>query len=64
MIGTFQGIMYELPPFEKYLTQIFQNESMYVVGECQINVLTFSILINELYLPEYYTKKDTYSMIG
>ena len=46
MIGTFKGIMYELPPFEKYLTQIFQNESMYVVGECQINVLTFSILIN------------------
>ena len=34
MVGIFQGIMDELPPFEKYLTHMFQNKYMPVVGEC------------------------------
>ena len=30
-----QGIMDELPPFEKYWTHMFENKSMHVVDECQ-----------------------------
>ena len=33
-----QGIMDELPPFEKYWTHMFQNKSIPVVGECQSKV--------------------------
>ena len=38
MILIFQWIMDELPSFEKYWTQMFQNKSMSVVGECQSKV--------------------------
>ena len=34
MMGIFQWIMDEIPPFEKYWTHMFQNKSMPVVGEC------------------------------
>ena len=34
MVGIFQGIMDEIPPFEKYLTHMLQNKYMPVVGEC------------------------------
>ena len=35
MIVIFQGIMDELPTFEKYWNYIFQNKSIPVIGECQ-----------------------------
>ena len=59
-----QGIMYELPPFEKYWTHMFQNKYMPVVGECQCEVLPFSRLRNELFSPEEDTNKYKYAMIG
>ena len=37
----FQGIMDDLPPFEKYRTHMFQNKSIRVVGECQSKVIHF-----------------------
>ena len=35
----FQGIMDEIPPFEKHWTHMFQNKSMPVVCDCQRKVL-------------------------
>ena len=64
MMLIFQGIMYELPPFEKYWTHMFQNKYMPVVGECQCEVLPFSRLRNELFSPEEDTNKYKYAMIG
>ena len=55
--------MYELPPFEKYWTHMFQNKSMPVVGDCQIKVLPFPGLCNDLFSSEYATNKDTSVMI-
>ena len=36
IMGILQGMMYEIPPFEKYCTHMFQNKSMPVVGECKM----------------------------
>ena len=33
IMGILQGMMYEIPPFEKYCTHTFQNNYMPVVGE-------------------------------
>ena len=63
-MGIFQGIMDELPSFEKYWTQIFQNKSMPVVSECQSNMFPFYRLRNDLFLPKDNTKKETSVMIG
>ena len=60
----FQGIMDELPPFEKYWTHMFQNKSMPIFGDCQSKVLPFSRLLDELFSPEDDTNKDKYAMIG
>ena len=38
MMGMFQGIIVEIPPFEKYWTHMFQNKSMPLVGEFQSKV--------------------------
>ena len=48
IMGIFQGIMDEFPPFEKYWTHMFQNKSMHVVAECQTKVFSFSRMHNEL----------------
>ena len=48
MMLIFQGIMDELPQFEKYWTHMFQNKSMHVVAECQTKVFSFSRMHNEL----------------
>ena len=37
----FQGMMDELPTFEKYWTHMFQNKSMPIIGECQSKVFHF-----------------------
>ena len=63
-MGIFQGIMDELPSFEKYWTQIFQNKSMPVVSECQSNMFPLYRLRNDLFLPKDNTKKETSVMIG
>ena len=39
MMVVFQGILDEIPPFEKYWTHMFQNKYMLVVGECHSKVL-------------------------
>ena len=39
MMGIFQGVMDEIPTFEKYWTHMFHNKSMPVVDDCQRNVL-------------------------
>ena len=64
MMLIFQGIIGELPPFEKYWTQMFQNNSTPVVGECRSKVLTFTILYNYLFSPDDGTNKNTCAMIG
>ena len=51
MMLMLQGIMDELPPFEKYWTKMFQNKSMPIVGECHSKVLPFTRLINKLLSP-------------
>ena len=51
MMIIFQGIMDELPPFEKYWTNMFQNKYMPVVGECQSKVFPFYRMRNEIFLP-------------
>ena len=63
-MGIFQGVIDELPPFEKYWTHIFQNKSMPVVGECQSNVFSFDRLRNDIFSPEDDTNKETSSIIG
>ena len=64
IMGILQGMMYEIPPFEKYCTHTFQNNYMPVVGESQSKVLPFARLRNKLFLPEDDTKKDKSDMIG
>ena len=64
MMLIFQGIMYEIPPFEKYWTHMFQNSSMHLVGECQSNILKFNRPRNEIFLPEDNKNKDTSAMKG
>ena len=64
MMSIFQGIMDELPQFEKYWTHMFQNNYMPVVGECQSKVLPFTRLHNYLFSPEDDTNKSTLAMIG
>ena len=64
MMGILQGIMDEIPPFEKYRTHTFQNRSMPVVGEYQSKVFTFYRLRNEIFSPEEYTNKETSATIG
>ena len=59
-----QGIMDEIPPFEKYCTHMFQKKSMPVVGECQSKVLPFFRLHNDLLSQEDETNKDTSVMLG
>ena len=43
MMLIFQGIMDELPPFEKYWNYIFQNKSIPVIGECQSLTLLYNL---------------------
>ena len=57
MMLILQGIMDEPPPFDKYWTHMLQNESMTVVGDCQIKILSLSGLRIELFSPEYEKKK-------
>ena len=64
MMLILQGIMDELPPFEKYWTNMFQNKSMPVVGKCQTKILTFTRLCNDILSPEDDTNKYTPSIIG
>ena len=64
MMGIFQWIMDELPPLNKYWDHMFQNKSMYVVGECQSKVLPLHSLINDLFSTEDDTNKDTPASIG
>ena len=64
MMLIFQGIIYEPPPFEKYLTYMFQYKYMPVVGECQSKFFPFTVLCNELFSPEDKTSKETSSVIG
>ena len=57
MMSISQGIMDDLPPFEKYWTHMFQNKSTPAVGECQSKVLSFYRMCNELLSTEDDTKK-------
>ena len=57
MMLILQGIIYELPPFEKYWTHMFQNTSMPVVGECKRKVLSFTRLHSDILSPEEDTNK-------
>ena len=41
MMGVFQGIMDNLPPFEKYWTHMFQNNSMLIFGQCHSKFFHF-----------------------
>ena len=63
MMLVFQGIIDELPPFERYWTHMFQNKSMFSVGEFQSNSLTFSRLRKEILSPEDDTNKYTSAML-
>ena len=60
----FQVIMDDLPPFEKYWTHMFQNNSMPVVCECCSKVFPFARLLNEIFSTEDDTNKETSAMIG
>ena len=59
-----QGIMDEIPPFEKYWIHMFQNKSTPVVRECQSKVLKLDRLGNEIFSPEDNKNKETYTTIG
>ena len=56
--------MYELTPFEKYWTHMFQDNFLPVVGEFQGKVFPFNRLKNEIFSTEDDTNKAASSMIG
>ena len=63
MMLTFQGIMDEIPTFEKYWTHMFQTKSIPVVDEYQGKVFLFNRLSNEILSREESTNKNTSAMV-
>ena len=47
----YQGIMDDLPQFEKYWTHVLQYKSMPVIEKCHSRVLTFDRLCNGIFSP-------------
>ena len=59
MMGIFQDLRHELPPFDDFLVHKFEKQQTKVVGDSKATVVPFSLLRSELFSPEQETNQET-----